>query len=189
MTEYNTSFKREILSEKPFLLCPSCFSKCASFPHNLLEFYKAECKICNTPIGFIHGNVKARKLGSYIRLIDGKEKQISIDISSFGDNFDVRKDDEVLLVYQLNYFQKRPVMLINRTINEIYFMFAYKFQLYKASSTREPISLLDYKERFKNTARYLKDYFGEKEFPMLTFIDVDKKVDLKWYVNKNKLFI
>lgn len=170
MVDYGHGYKREILKDNPLLICPSCKSKCfKKFSYNPLVFYSTDCKNCDTPIGFIKGEVKARKLGSYIRFIGENNKQISIDISLFGDDFDVRKNDDVTLIYQLNVSKKRPVMLINHTINEIYYLFAFKHG--------NPNVVFDLTKLFGHSK-----YFKEKEesFPVIEFINIDLKIDIIW---------
>ena len=175
MVDYWYGYKREILKDNPLLICPSCKSKCfKKFPYIPLVFYSTDCKICNTPIGLVKGEVKARKLGSYIRLIGENNKQISIDISLFGDDFDVRKNDNVTLLYQLNVSKKRLVMLINHTINEVYYLFACKWG--------NPNVVFDLTKLFVHN-----EYFKEKEesFPVIEFINIDLKVDIIWNNESN----
>lgn len=166
---YNHSYKRMILKDNPLLICPSCKGKSfKKFSYAPLVFYSTDCKICNTPIGFVKGEVKARKLGSYIRLVGENNKQISIDISLFGGDFDVRKNDNVTLLYQLNVSKKRPVMLINHTINDVYYLFAHEFG--------NPNVIFDLTKLFGN------EEFKEEEkcFPVIEFINIDLKADTIW---------
>ncbi len=190
MTNYTIRYLRKILKNKLILVCPSCQSECSRGSYEQLEFYSAICGICNTPLGFVTGFVKARKLGSYIRLrhqiyADG---QISIDISSFGDNFDVRKGDYITLIYQLNCMKGLPVMLVNHTINEVYYMQAFasnslggKAHVWAGNKTESPIDLSEYETK---THQFTNDFGSKQKYSEREFMDLSKK--LKW-VNSTKV--
>lgn len=138
------SFKREFLEDNETLICPNCQSYILeNIDLENLIFYKTKCQKCNSKIGFVKGIVKARKLGSYIRLINENKKEISIDISTLPNDFDVRKGDEILLTYLLDFYQSFPVMYINYTISE-------KFYLSASDAIGTYFYLMKYKNEFLN---------------------------------------
>ncbi|MEC8339834.1 MAG: hypothetical protein VXZ40_04355 [Nanoarchaeota archaeon] len=117
---YNSYFKRKEIDKNELLICPNCLSSIEIKPFEDLEYFKVTCCSCNEEIGFIKGKVKARKLGSYIRIKNKENIEKSIDISSLGQDFDTRAKDEIIILYIVNILNELPIAILNKTINELY---------------------------------------------------------------------
>ena len=165
---YSFPRKRYKLDDDFDLICPSClYGGNLSKNAPLGKYYIITCPNCKNNVGFVKGKVKARKLGSYIRLIDTKDKQLSIDIHFFNKDFDVRKDDIITLVFYLKFTDKTPVLILNHTVKEF-----YNFEVIhikgKIKLKVDLVELKDYKKvEFEYSQRILED------LPELYFINLD----------------